>query len=209
MEVLFLRKSILFSSILSFILFSLLLPFILQLTEYLHPIVIATVLLCLWGFTTFIVLLIKKESISISYPTAIRFLSLYTFSLLVLLFFRPGNQSYETYNLIPFSTIYYFLSGKVHFLISFYNLTANIVLFIPYGIFLMMRGFKSSKSEYIYLLLVAIAVVECLQYITRRGSLDIDDLILNFIGVLLGYLLFPIFRRVIFISPLKKRKVQQ
>jgi glycopeptide antibiotics resistance protein len=88
-------------------------------------------------------------------------------------------------------------------------LTANIVLFIPYGIFLMMKGFKSSKSEYIYLPLVAIAVVECLQNITRRGSLDIDDLILNFIGVSLGYLLYPVFRRVIFISPLKKRKVQQ
>jgi glycopeptide antibiotics resistance protein len=207
MEVLFLRKSILFSSILSFILFSLLSPIILQLADYLHLIVIAAVLLCLWGFTTFIVLLIKKESISISYPTFIRLLSLYTFSLLILLFFRPGNQSYETYNLIPFSTIYFFLSGKVHFLISFYNLTANVVLFIPYGIFLIMKGFKSSKSEYIYLPLVAIAAVECLQYITRRGSLDIDDLILNFIGVLLGYLLYPVFRKVIFISSIKYRKV--
>jgi glycopeptide antibiotics resistance protein len=201
MEVLLLKKSIRFSSVLSIILFSLLSPIILQLTDYLHPIVISTVLLCLWGLTTFIVLLINNETISIPYPTFLLVLILYTCCLLVLLFFRPGNQSYETYNLIPFSTIYFFLSGKVHFLISLYNLTANIVLFIPYGIFLMMKGFKSSKIEYIYLPIVAIAVVECLQYITRRGSLDIDDLLLNFVGVVLGYLLHPVFRRVIFISP--------
>jgi glycopeptide antibiotics resistance protein len=208
MEVLYLKKSILFSSSLSIILFFLFSPIIFQLTDYLHPIVLATVLLCLWAFITFIVLLIRKETISISYTTFLLFLGLYTLSLLVLLFFRPSNQSYGTYNLIPFSTIYFFLSGKVNLLISFYNLTANVVLFIPYGIFLMIKGCKFSKSEYIYLPLVSITVVECLQYITRRGSLDIDDLILNLIGVFLGYLLYPVFRRVIIISREQKRQVQ-
>jgi hypothetical protein len=207
MEVLYLKKSILFSSSLSIILFSLFSSIIFQLTDYLHPIVLATVLLCLWAFITFIVLLIRKETISISYTTFLSFLGLYTLSLLVLLFFRPSNQSYGTYNLIPFSTIYFFLSGKVNLLISFYNLIANVVLFIPYGIFLMIKGCKSSKSEYIYLPLVSITVVECLQYITRRGSLDIDDLILNLIGVFLGYLLYPVFRSVIIISPELKRQV--
>jgi glycopeptide antibiotics resistance protein len=183
------------------------LPIIFQLTDYLHPIVVATVLLCLWGFITFIVLLFRKETISISYTTFLCFFSLYTVCLLVLLFFRPSNQSYGTYNLIPFSTIYFFLSGKVNLLISFYNLTANVVLFIPYGIFLMMKDFKSSRSKYIYLPFVAIAVVECLQYITRRGSLDIDDLILNLVGVFIGYLLYPVFQRVIYIFPQQKRQV--
>lgn len=207
MEVLFLKKSILFSSTLSIILFSLFSPIIFQLTDYLHPIVVATVLLCLWGFITFNVLLFRKETISISYTTFLSFLSLYTVCLLVLLFFRPSNQSYGTYNLIPFSTIYFFLSGKVNLLISFYNLTANVVLFIPFGIFLMIKGCKYSKSEYIYLPLVSISVVECLQYITQRGSLDIDDLILNLIGVFIGYLLYPLFKRVIHIFPQQKRQV--
>lgn len=201
------KKSLLLSTALSIILFSLFSPIIFQLTDYLHPIVLSTVLLCLWGFITFIVLLIRKETISIKYTTFLWFLSLYTLSLLVLLFFRPSNQTYGTYNLIPFSTIYFFLSGKVNLLISFYNLSANVVLFIPYGIFLMIKGVKFSKSELFYVPLVIISVVECLQYITHRGSLDIDDLILNIIGVFLGYLLYPVFRRVINISPQQKRQV--
>jgi glycopeptide antibiotics resistance protein len=207
MEVLFLKKSMLFSSALSIILFSLFSPIIFQLTDYLHPIVVATVLLCLWAFITFIVLLIQKETISISYTTLLWFLSLYTFCLLVLLFFRPSNQSYGTYNLIPFSTIYFFLSGKVNLLISFYNLTANVVLFIPYGIFLRITGSQFTKAEYLVLPLVAISTIECLQYVTQRGSLDLDDLLLNLIGVFLGYLLFPVFKKVILISPAKKSQV--
>lgn len=207
MEVYCLKKSLLLSTALSIILFSLFSPIIFQLTDYLHPIVLSTVLLCLWGFIVFIVLLIRKETISISYTTFLWILSLYTLSLLVLLFFRPSNQTYGTYNLIPFSTIYFFLSGKVNLLISFYNLTANIVLFIPYGIFFMIKGRKSTKVEYVLLPLVVISFIECLQYITHRGSLDIDDLLLNLIGVYLGYLIHPVFRKVILITPLIKRQV--
>ncbi|WP_176699601.1 hypothetical protein [Neobacillus massiliamazoniensis] len=66
-------------------------------------------------------------------------LGLYTIAILVLLFFRPNDQSYQSWNLIPFSTISFYFSGKVNWLISFYNLSANIGLFIPYGIFLMIK----------------------------------------------------------------------
>jgi glycopeptide antibiotics resistance protein len=195
-----LKKSLLLSTIISFILFPLLSPIFFRLTNYLHPIVLATVLLSLWGIITFLILLIRKERFSISYTNFHWLLAWYTLSLLILLFFRPSNQTYGTYNLIPFSTIYFFLSGKVNFLISFYNLAANVALFIPYGILLMITGRKSSKVKFILLPFVFITIIECLQYITHRGSLDIDDLILNLIGVFIGYLLYPVFRRVIYIK---------
>jgi hypothetical protein len=197
MEVINLKKSIIFSTIISILLFVLLLPILFRLTNYLHPIVLGTVLFCLWGLITFALLFIRNEIISIKRSTIYWIIAFYTFSLIVLLFFRPSDQTYHSYNLIPFSTIAFFLSGKVNFLVSFYNLVANIALFIPYGIYLMLRKRKFTKFQYLYLPLITISMIELLQFFTHRGSLDIDDLILNMCGVFLGYYLYPVYRRVI------------
>lgn len=181
-------------------LLSLFSPILLQLTIYLHPIVLGTVAFCLWILITFSTMLIQKQTISFSYATLVSVLILYTVMLVVLLFFRPTNENYGLYNLIPFSTIEFFLSGKVNLLISFYNLAANIVLFIPYGILLMIRKRKMELFGYIYLPFVIISTIEILQFYTHRGNLDIDDLILNMLGVFFGYLFYPIFKRVVKIS---------
>jgi glycopeptide antibiotics resistance protein len=82
----------------------------------------------------------------------------------------------------------------VKWIVSFYNLAANIGLFIPYGILMMEKNFSTLRR-----LLVPIAfisLIEILQFITHRGSLDIDDLILNLLGIFIGYILYPAFRRV-------------
>lgn len=195
------KRLLLVSTAMTIVLFTLLVPILKQLTNYLHPVVLGVVLICLWALLSFFVFLFRHETISISYNIFHLLLIIYTFLLLVLLFFRPGNQSYGTYNLMPFSTISFFLSGKVSLLIAFYNLTANIVLFIPFGILLMVRRKKTTKLALIYLPFMTISFIEVLQFITVRGNLDIDDLILNLCGVSLGYLVFPVFRRVIHISP--------
>ena len=43
-------------------------------------------------------------------------------------------------------------------------------------------------------------MIEWLQLITKRGSLDIDDLILNVLGVCLGYLIYPFFENFLLLS---------
>jgi glycopeptide antibiotics resistance protein len=121
-------------------------------------------------------------------------ITLYTVVLLILLFFRPNDQSYNSMNLVPFTTITYYLSGKVNWLIAFYNLAANIGLFIPYGLFLRFRHFSQWKALIIAILIIA--CIEVLQFVSHRGSLDIDDLILNVLGVYLGCVLFPFVRQV-------------
>jgi glycopeptide antibiotics resistance protein len=193
------KKPVIFSTAITVILFLLFLPFIYQLTFYLHPIAIATVFLCLWFLTTFLTFLVCKMTINIPYPVFLGAFILYSATLIILLFFRPTSQYYGTYNLVPFSTIEFFLTGKVNLLISFYNLAANIVLFLPYGISTMLWK-PTKKINYIYLPIVFISMIEILQYLTQRGNLDIDDLILNVIGVFLGYLLYPVFRQVIKIT---------
>jgi glycopeptide antibiotics resistance protein len=126
-------------------------------------------------------------------------MGLYTASLLVLLFFRPNDQTYHSWNLIPFSTIGFYLSGNVNWLISFYNLAANIGLFIPFGIFLMVNTSRSLMKLFLFPMM-AIALIEVLQLITHRGSLDIDDLILNMLGIIVGYLFYPVFKRIVSIQ---------
>ncbi|HHY74732.1 MAG TPA: VanZ family protein [Bacillus bacterium] len=45
----------------------------------------------------------------------------------------------------------------------------------------------------------SIAMIEGLQFFTKRGSLDIDDLILNLVGVCLGYWLYPFLKNIVVI----------
>lgn len=75
--------------------------------------------------------------------------------------------------------------------VAAYNLFGNIALFIPYGIFLPCL-FKRLRKLWKVLLIgvVTIVCVELLQFLTLRGSCDIDDLILNMIGIFLGYLMY-------------------
>lgn len=184
--------------ILSQLVFLICLPIFLKLFSYLHPVVIVVLWMCVTIFVCFSLLLIWKQSVAIPRFILIIFLLLYSCCLLILLFFRPGGQIYDNWNLIPFSTISYYLSGDVSILIAFYNLAANIGLFIPFGFALKL----TVKSKVLGFLIpfLSVSTIELLQFITKRGSLDIDDLIFNLIGVYIGYMLTPFFLRVIKIS---------
>ncbi|MDQ0243350.1 glycopeptide antibiotics resistance protein [Bacillus fengqiuensis] len=197
-----LRKSIFLSVIFSQGVFFAFYPLFSNLFSYLHPIVLGVVWVCLTLLVFFTVFWIRKDVISIPYSLFVGFLALYTISLLVLLFVRPTDQSYTNWNLEPFSTILFYLSGKVAPLVAFYNLAANIGLFIPYGIFLMIRKERASlpAKKLFYGALFGISIIELTQFLTRRGSLDIDDLLLNLVGVYLGYILFPVFKRVVHVT---------
>jgi glycopeptide antibiotics resistance protein len=133
-----------------------------------------------------------------SYPKVRILLLLYSIALFILLFLRSSDQIYQSINLVPFSTIIFYLSGKVDGWISFYNLAANIALFIPFGIFLKLKERKLFQLFFIPILFISL--IELLQYVSQRGSLDIDDLILNVLGCFIGYLMSPFFTMIIKVS---------
>ena len=192
------KKSLTTSLLISQILFFSFLPIWLQLTRYLHPLVILVIWFCVSVPVFLIVSLVKKEKIFVSKRLLQICMALYSIGLFVLLFFRPHRQG--SYNLIPFDTIRYYLSGEVEFLIALYNVGANIGLFIPFGIYYGLVKMKPSWAPLLMITLASIVFVEFLQYITRRGSLDIDDLLLNSFGVILGYMLFPFIKKVLFVK---------
>lgn len=74
------------------------------------------------------------------------------------------------------------------------NIIGNIVAFMPMGFFVPLI-FKSERSfirVVIFTLFISLSV-EIMQYKFVVGNFDIDDIILNAIGGVLGYILFGIF----------------
>ncbi|HWL23773.1 MAG TPA: VanZ family protein [Ureibacillus sp.] len=193
-------KSIKLSFLYSQIVFFVLLPVWMELTKYLHPIVLVVV----WGLIVFLCLFgvswIRKEEIGVSRQVLHGIILAYTVGLLILLYFRPSGANYGSINFIPFETIVYYLTGSVSFLIAFYNLGANIGLFIPFGLYYRYVAKAPSMVRLFLITVISISLIEFVQFLTKRGSLDIDDLILNVLGVAIGYVIFPLFRKVFMIQ---------
>ena len=127
---------------------------------------------------------------------------IYSLTMLWLLF---GRRQYHRdmmdilVNLQPLKTIRAYLyvlqnREEAYLLrIAAFNLFGNVVLFIPYGIFLPYL-FRRMRALWKVMLFGAVTIVcvELLQIATLRGSCDVDDLILNMMGILIGYIVFRI-----------------
>jgi glycopeptide antibiotics resistance protein len=198
----FLKFSLLISSLITLIAYLSFSHLFLRITTFLHPIVVFVLLLCIFIFVFLLSLIAQKKKVMFSIKLVNIITIHYSLALLILLFFRPSEQNYSSINLKPFSTISYFLTGEVDFLVAFYNLAANIGLFVPYGLYMILLT-ENKKYRYYYQIfipIIIIFVIEVLQYFTHRGSLDVDDLILNISGVYIGYLISPLLKRTICIT---------
>lgn len=100
-------------------------------------------------------------------------------------------------NLVPFHTISNYIrvlgrtsnAGLLRHIVI--NLAGNVVMFVPLGFFLPLNWarFRRVRRLILWGILIIVAV-ESLQLVTLLGSLDVDDLILNVAGVLIGYSLW-------------------
>jgi len=103
------------------------------------------------------------------------------------------KNSVKSYNLIPFSTISrYFKYTKGLFSATFcINILGNIAFFIPLG-FLLPVCFKKIDKYYltIPISIGIVLLLETTQYFLAVGVFDIDDIILNTIGITIGYLIY-------------------
>lgn len=200
------KKSIKLNLFLSQILFLVLFPIWMKLTQYLHPLVTGVVWFCWTTIILLIGLWVTKEKITISKTMLDLVIFCYSIGLQILLFFRPENQYYGSINLMPFKTVMFYLGGHVDLLIAIYNLGANIGLFIPFGIYYCFKKDKPRIGPLLTISFFSISLIEGMQFVTKRGSLDIDDLILNIVGVFMGYLLYPFLQRVLVVKQLVKTR---
>lgn len=76
------------------------------------------------------------------------------------------------------------------------NLIGNVAIFIPFGFILpWAKRYINFIQTTWYTLLFSISI-ECVQLITKVGSFDVDDLLLNTLGGCIGYIAFFICCRI-------------
>ncbi len=125
---------------------------------------------------------------------------LYLVSMIYFLFFAESmgrtsmGQEYH-YNLQPFKEIqryltYYDVIGPYT---VFLNLAGNILAFVPFGLFFPLLSRRSRSLWKVTLISFEVSLlVELIQLVTRVGSCDVDDMILNTLGGMIGYVCFRI-----------------
>lgn len=103
-----------------------------------------------------------------------------------------SERSYH-YNLMPLKEIKRFIIYRkvLGTKAVCFNLLGNIVAFIPYGMLLPLLAHNRRKFYRIVLLSFDFSLlVELVQLVSKVGSFDVDDLILNTIGGAIGYVGF-------------------
>ncbi|MCD7922224.1 MAG: VanZ family protein [Clostridiales bacterium] len=108
---------------------------------------------------------------------------------------RVGTKRVYCYNLIPFREIRRFLTyrAQLGFPAVFLNLAGNILIFMPFGFLLPTMSRKLRGFFRVVLLGFELSLaVECVQLVTRTGSFDVDDMILNTLGSVIGVLIYMV-----------------
>lgn len=107
---------------------------------------------------------------------------------------RTGEMQEYRYNLVLFREIRRFWNyrDQIGLFAMFTNLFGNVIIFMPFGFFMPMASrYRSCFSAVFYSFGLSLCV-ETFQLLTRVGSFDVDDLLLNTVGGLAGYVIFAI-----------------
>ena len=95
-------------------------------------------------------------------------------------------------NLIPFREITRYTIGSKLF---FYNVIGNIALFIPFGYFVSDK-IKAKKTHQIIIVSAIISLTaELIQYKIGR-AFDIDDILLNVTGAIIGFIIYILIQEI-------------
>ena len=127
----------------------------------------------------------------------------YCIALFLVLFVRKrfniGDEPYweqvkMSINLVPFRSIYGSVDLIIHrtnqYLISheIISLLGNFALFMPFGYFIpRLFGKYRAFIKFILLTFVILLSIETLQVVTLRGCFDVDDILLNLAGAVIGF----------------------
>lgn len=110
-------------------------------------------------------------------------------------------EGLDTANFTPFKTIHMYID-YAYKLNSFENLVGNILVFVPFG-FLLPYVLKWGKNFVVMLgnAFLFVLGIEVFQLFSAFGAFDVDDIILNCLGAVWGYLFYQIF------ESLRRRKL--
>ncbi len=111
--------------------------------------------------------------------------------------FSDNRETVRALSLIPFKSIYNYVarSGFGNPIVVL-NVIGNILIFIPLGTVLLLLSENPSPKNVIKTVFFTSLLVEVIQFIFAIGITDIDDIILNTIGGVLGVLFYNVLKLV-------------
>lgn len=130
---------------------------------------------------------------------------LYLLALIYFMFFAESfgrtadPQSEYAYNLELFKEIrrFYVYRKQLGFEAVFLNLAGNVIGFMPFGFFFPVVSRRGRKWYNALLLGFSLSLcIETIQLIFKVGSFDVDDLFLNTMGGISGFLIYRIVQRI-------------
>lgn len=120
---------------------------------------------------------------------------------------RTGNQNIQI-NIVPFRSYWFMLHGVFHALRecdwqgviqevkwirypTWSSLVLNILLFVPLGMLtpVVKESFGTLQKNFILGFVLSLSI-EVLQILTKRGWFDVDDVINNTLGTVIGFILY-------------------
>ena len=118
---------------------------------------------------------------------------------------RSSFNGVPFYSIRQYFRILFLGESHTYYFYAFVNLFGNILLFVPFGF---LAPLLNRRARNFFRLIptfsAGILAVELLQLLTLRGSCDVDDILLNTFGCMLGW----IFWRSLDLEA-KKRKVKK
>lgn len=96
------------------------------------------------------------------------------------------------FNLAPFTEMFRYPIGSKGF---YFNVVGNIVMFIPFGYFISTYIKPKKMLPILLVSVISSTTVEFVQSCIGR-SFDVDDILLNAVGALIGFLLYVSFNAI-------------
>lgn len=121
-------------------------------------------------------------------------LTMLIFGIYILCLFQvvtfQDDVTWATNNFIPFKEI---MRYNITSRLFFKNVLGNMFMFLPFGFFVSYYLKAEKLTLPVFLILIASISIEVVQLLIGR-VFDVDDILLNILGGLLGYGLYSIFR---------------
>lgn len=150
-------------------------------------IVIMTVILSSVRITS----IIKNKEKFILYDELLKLgFLIYIISLFYVVTFQ--DVSWSTSNFIPFKEMFRYRLFSSMF---FKNVIGNMIMFMPYGFFISYI-LKLDKKKIVFILSILVSLtIETTQLVIGR-VFDVDDIILNVLGGLIGYFIYRLITKI-------------
>lgn len=112
---------------------------------------------------------------------------------------RTVIHEYPRMNLVPMREIMRFIGmweRPFYRMAVILNLVGNVAAFMPFG-FALPHLFRGSGKWYCILVAAFLLslLIECMQLLFMVGTFDVDDLLLNTVGGMAGYLVYCLTKR--------------